>query len=368
MVQIDESMLKSEEQVIFKLRSLYRQHGFSCFKMSKFEEYDLYSQNKDFLVSDSVITFNDTNGKLMALKPDVTLSIVKSYTKPAGGVRRVYYNENVYRISEKTHCYKEIMQTGLEVQGELTAYNLLETVELAAASLAQIAPNSVLNISHLGILSAALEPVTSEECKAELLACIGEKNPHGVSELCRQYAVDKATEELLIFLTEGYGEPQAVIARCRALSADPAILAALTELAMVADQIGMVFGTQVRVDLSLVGDMQYYNGLIFRGFVEGVPGAVLRGGQYDKLMQKMGKAGGAVGFAVYLDLLERMKASSPYDVDVLLLYKPEDDIAAVHRQAAAIIQAGKSVSVQTAVPENLVYRECIAVKGGNGHA
>ena len=368
MLHMDENMLKSEEQVIFKLRNLYRQHGFSCFKMSKFEEYDLYSQNKDFLVSDSVITFNDTNGKLMALKPDVTLSIVKSYTQPTGGVRRVYYNENVYRVSEKTHCYKEIMQTGLEVQGDLTAYHLLETVELAAESLAQIAPNSVLNISHLGILSAALSTVISEECKAELLACVGEKNPHGVSALCRQYAVEKTTENLLVFLTEGYGEPQAVIAQCRSLTADPAILAALAQLELVTGQIGTVFGTQVRIDLSLVGDMQYYNGLLFRGFVEGVPGAVLSGGQYDNLMKKMGKSGGAIGFAVYLDLLERMKVSSPYDVDVLLLFKPEDDIAAVHEQAAAIIKAGKSVSVQTAVPEKLVYRELIEVKGGNGDA
>ena len=75
---IDEKLLKSEERAIFNLRSLYRKYGYAPFKMSKFEEYDLYVRNKDFLVSDRVITFNDTNGKLMALKPDVTLSIVKN--------------------------------------------------------------------------------------------------------------------------------------------------------------------------------------------------------------------------------------------------------------------------------------------------
>ena len=66
------------EKVGFRLRSLYNGFGYSQYKMNKFEEYDLYAQNKDFLMSDSAITFLDTNGKLMALKPDVTLSLVKN--------------------------------------------------------------------------------------------------------------------------------------------------------------------------------------------------------------------------------------------------------------------------------------------------
>ena len=70
--------IKNEERIVFSLRSLYGGYGYSRYKMSKFEEYELYVRNKDFLISDSVITFTDTNGKLMALKPDVTLSIVKN--------------------------------------------------------------------------------------------------------------------------------------------------------------------------------------------------------------------------------------------------------------------------------------------------
>ena len=69
---------KYEESTVFALRSLYSKYGYSQYKMNKFEEYDLYVKNKDFLISDSVITFTDTNGKLMALKPDVTLSIIKN--------------------------------------------------------------------------------------------------------------------------------------------------------------------------------------------------------------------------------------------------------------------------------------------------
>ena len=96
---IDEKLLKNDELAVYKLRSLYSSFGYAQYKMSKFEEYDLYVRNKDFLISDRVITFNDTNGKLLALKPDVTLSIINHLNNGQQGVRKVYYNENVYRVS-----------------------------------------------------------------------------------------------------------------------------------------------------------------------------------------------------------------------------------------------------------------------------
>ena len=71
-------VLKNEERAVFALRKLYRSFGYAPYKMSRFEEYDLYVRNKDFLVSDQVITFSDRSGRLLALKPDVTLSIVKN--------------------------------------------------------------------------------------------------------------------------------------------------------------------------------------------------------------------------------------------------------------------------------------------------
>ena len=137
-------LLKQEEKAIFALRELYQRYGYSRFKMSKFEPYDLYMQNKDFLVSDGIITFTDTDGKLMALKPDVTLSIIKNVRELEGFVQKVYYSENVYRISGSTRQFKEIMQTGLECLGDVDLYSLCEVISLAAESLDIIDPDNVL--------------------------------------------------------------------------------------------------------------------------------------------------------------------------------------------------------------------------------
>ncbi|MGN1418565.1 MAG: ATP phosphoribosyltransferase regulatory subunit, partial [Acutalibacteraceae bacterium] len=125
------SLLKNEERAVFALRSLYSKHGYLPYKMSKFEEYDLYVRNKDFLVSDSIITFNDKDGKLLALKPDVTLSIVKNTDDDPLCKQKLFYNENVYRVSGSTHSYKEIMQTGLECIGDIDLYDMTEVLLLA---------------------------------------------------------------------------------------------------------------------------------------------------------------------------------------------------------------------------------------------
>ncbi len=356
-MQMDDILLRSEEKAVFKLRDIYRKHGYSCFKMSKFEEYDLYSQNKDFLVSDSVITFNDTNGKLMALKPDVTLSIVKNFTPSKGAVQRLYYNENVYRISDKTHNYKEIMQAGLECMGDITDYNICEVVGLAAKSLETISENCVLNISHLGVLTALLDRLGASADKGELIACIGNKNAAGIAEICSLCDAGQKTTEMLTLLAEAYGEPAEIIAKFKALTDDENILSALYQLEKVVMQARLASSAKIQVDLSLTSDTNYYNGIMLQGFVEGIPTGVLSGGQYDRLMSKMGKPARAIGFAVYLDLLERLKAKTDYDVDVLLIYDKKTDPALVSRRVNELVAEGKSVSAQIAVPEKLLYRE-----------
>ena len=301
-MQIDLSVLSNEEKVCLKLRSLYKSYGYSCFKMSKFEEYDLYGRNKYFLISDSVITFTDTNGRLMALKPDVTLSIVKNSPAVPSGVTRLYYNENVYRISESTRRYKELMQVGLECIGEVTEKDVCEVVKLAAESLKVISSYSVLAVSHLKILSGALARTGSA---ADLISArIREKNVHGVIELCEKYGVDEKIGSLLSFAAGASGDCEKIVGNLADYTDDGEALAAAEELRYICSAAKSA-GVAVRADLSLCGDINYYNGVVFKGYVKGVPSRILSGGQYDGLMEKMNKKSRAVGFAVYTDLIER---------------------------------------------------------------
>lgn len=360
----DEGLLKSEERAVYALRRLYRRYGYLPYKMSKFEEYELYVQNKDFLVSDRVIPFTDTNGRLMALKPDVTLSIVKNGEDRPGCKQKLSYNENVYRVDRKSGQYRELMQAGLECIGDLDGYDLFEAVSLAAKSLALLSPDYVLELSHLGLLNAFLEEAAGDETlRRRLAALVAEKNLHDLRRLCRASGVSAGAEERLCALAGLSGSPAEVLPRLRALCGG-AGTEALEELRALWALLGREEGAErIRLDLSLVSDMNYYNGLVFKGFLNGVYESVLSGGQYDKLLWKLGRSSRAVGFAIYLNLLEELeRRPRELDADVLLLYSPGADPAAVAAEVRRLTEAGKSVSAQKAVPPRFRYGELVRLE------
>ena len=367
---IQETLLKSEEQAVFALRSLYRGYGYLPFRMSKFEEYELYIRNKDFLVSDRIITFNDTNGRLMALKPDVTLSIVKNSREPEGSVRKVYYNENVYRPARGSRCFKEIMQVGLECIGQVDAYCISETLALAEKSLSEISPEYVLDISSLDMLSYVLERMDcAEDVRKRILSCIGEKNRHDLVKVCADAGIPESASAPLLALLSCGETCEDVRNTLWDLYDDPVwhgMIDALTQAVSVlpADSIR---AEHVRIDFSVIHDMYYYNGIVFCGFVRGIPNSVLSGGQYDRLMSRMGKSERAVGFAVYLDQLELLeKKAAEYDADVLLLYDTDTPLPLLHETVSALTAEGKCVLAERKIPEKMRFREIRDLRGEGG--
>ena len=365
---LDDKMLKSGEQAVFELRALYQRYGYTPFKMSKFEEYDLYVQNKDFLVGDGVITFNDTDGKLLALKPDVTLSIIKNSKDEGEGIAaKVYYNENVYRISKSTHTFKEIMQTGLECVGDIDIYAMTEVVLLAVKSLEAVSEDYILDLSHLGLLSALVEAIgVSESDKKKIISCVSEKNVHGLRVLCKEIGANEEICEKLAVLISAYGKPSAVLPKLRALEAGAEAEAAIDELEIITQALERVgYADRVNIDFSVVNDMSYYSGIFFRGFVDGIPEGILSGGRYDKLMQKMGRSSGAIGFAVYLDKLEHFDGhENEYDTDILLLYENNTDVCELMHAVSVLTKNGTRVLARKNIPADIRYRQLLTYRNG----
>lgn len=352
-------VLKNDEKAIFEMRTLYRKYGYSQYKMSKFEEYDLYVRNKDFLVSDNIITFTDTDGKLMALKPDVTLSIIKNTTERENTVHKVYYNENVYRVSEGTHSYKEIMQVGLECIGAIDDYCIYEVIMLAAKSLENVSESFVLDVSHMGIVSGVIDSLgISHSGRKKLVKCIGEKNIHGITSVCEAEGVDG---ELLRKLVSVHGGCDAVAPVLEEIGCDNPDVKQLLQVVSGLEKCG--FKDRVRIDFSVISDTKYYNGFVFKGFIEGISASILSGGQYDKLMQRVGKSCGAIGFAVYLDMLERYGDSDDeYDVDTVLLYDEGCDLESLNNAISMLTANGKTVMAQKAVPEKIKYKQLLKLQ------
>lgn len=356
----DNGVIKNDEKAIFKLRSLYQKYGYKQYKMSKFEEYDFYAENKDFLVSDGIITFTDTNGRLMALKPDVTLSIIKNSQSTT--LNKVYYNENVYRVSEGTHSFKEIMQTGLECIGDIDAYNICEVVMLAIKSLAAISDDYVIDISHMKLISLAMDELGINRGRRDkLLKCIGEKNHHELKSLCEEYSV---ASDKLIAVASMSGSGDDISKELRSLNLGEKYEPVLQELELInAFLKENNLSDRVRYDFSIVNDMNYYSGVVFKGYINGIFQSVLSGGQYGSLMERMGRGCDAIGFAVYLDTLERFNCrNKKYDVDIVILYDEKADVSKLSQSIKMLTDNGSSV-LALKKAENIKYRQLLKFDG-----
>ncbi len=366
-MNIENLSLNFSEKVMFALRSLFEKYGYSHYQMSKFEEYDLYARNKDFLISEGVITFTDNRGRLLALKPDVTLSIIKNGTDREKGAEKLYYNENVYRTVKGSGSFKEIMQVGLECIGDVDFYNTAEVLMLAYKSLVTISPCAVLDIGHAGFIADVVEALALKgKAKAKMLTCIREKNRHELLSLSQKEGFSEKQIKALECLVSVSGEAETVLESLIESFdgiADTESLKKLQSMINVLASFGIKDG--LRVDFSVVEDINYYNGLVFKGFVQSVPAAVLSGGQYDGLMKKMKRKSGAVGFAVYLDALERLSESDDgFDVDAVVLYDNETDMELLCRYISSFTQKGMKVSVRKDEAGDIRYRQLI--RFGNG--
>ena len=308
-MNINDSVLQEDEKIIFALRELFSDYGYSPYRRSKFEEYDLYARNKDFLVSDNVITFTDTNGKLLALKPDVTLSIIKNSKDDPEQTQKLFYNENVYRVSKGTGSFREIMQIGLECFGNIDSDALCEVITLACRSLATFSENAVLEISNLDIIQAVLSSSgLSKEGISKAYTYLNDKNIDELEKLCIKENISADSKNRMSRLFKINGSIEDVLLEIRNIVSqvstdDSSDIEEFLSILEVLKRLDV--SSLITIDFSVTADINYYNGIVFNGFIKGAPEAVLSGGQYDRIMKKLGRRSKAIGFAVYLDAVER---------------------------------------------------------------
>ncbi|HIX12047.1 MAG TPA: ATP phosphoribosyltransferase [Candidatus Anaerofilum faecale] len=303
MAQWEYEQLGRARLLPLQLALLYRAAGYEQYRMSRFEEYSLYRENQGFLAAPQVLTFTDLDGRLLALKPDVTLSIAKHADPAPGGCCRYYYDESVYRPSRESHTFQEIGQMGLECIGEVDEAETAAAVQLALDSLALAADGgaALLVLGHMGFAAGLLRQAgLDEERKTQAMRCIHDKNAGALAALC-------GAEAAVCGMNTLCGPWQEVLPKARALAQDEGALQALEELETLCRRL-VPKGCGLELDLSLANDSAYYNGLVFRGQISGLARPVLQGGRYDPLASRFSPSARAVGFAIYRNELERLDA------------------------------------------------------------
>ena len=366
-MNFSDNVLKNEERAIYQLRELYKKYGYSHYKVSKFEEYDLYSRHKNFLVSQNVLTFTDTNGKLLALKPDVTLSIIKHIPQNDSATHKLCYNETVYRTSAESDGFREIMQTGLECIGEIDLYAECEVLMLAMKSLGTVSSEYILDLSHMGLIEGLLEEAEIDDAtQEELIRLIESKNVNALLMLCRDKGISEKTAKKLCRFTELYLPLEEALPELSSMIEGEKMQSAYERLCQISS-VMKIYGLSDRLylDFSIVTDVTYYDSLSFKGFINGISESVLSGGRYDRLMNRLGKHTGAIGFAVYLDRLERFEwVEKQYDTDIVLLYDSNLAATEILKAQAELSRDGVSVLTTKAPDKSLRYRKLMKITEG----
>lgn len=355
--------LRRDERVIIPLSRLFEGYGYKKYHMSQFEEYQLYMKNKNFLGTENVITFSDYDGKLLALKPDVTLSIVKNTNASRERSKKVYYLENVFRFSRQDKQYREISQMGLEWIGDADGYASAEVFRLACEALAAVKPQFVIDLSHMGIVSGLLDSLeVPEDLRESALNCIRRKNRDGLRALARQLGLSTDESKRLERTALLSGPLSSVLGEAEKLCTSSAMADSAAQLRnLSALMAGTPFFNRIRLDFSMINDIAYYNGFIFQGFVEGVPRQVLSGGRYDNLMKRFGRDAGGIGFALYLDALQPLLRQSD-SLDAVVLYDEVD--STLLEQVSLLVERGMRVSVQKSLPDDVEYRTVYRWRNG----
>lgn len=316
--------LINENSIVSNLINIYERFGFKKIKLSKFEDYNLYNNNKDFLQTEHILTFMNLNGNLKSLRPDVTLSIVKKVLKDnEKETQKIYYIEDIYKIVSNE--YEEIPQVGVEIIGKLNNYSNLEIISMAIESLKSINKNYILEISNIDFISAIFDEINLEEnLKIEILNNIYLKNKHDLEKLLNKNVDCKYKKYILSFI-ELSGNYKDILKKLKSLIINKKMQKSYEEL----KSLSFVFELynnfdKILLDFSIESQLGYYNGIIFKGYIKESNDIILSGGRYDKLLNKFNSNKNAIGFAIYMDKLYEKNKTSDF-IDILILYKSGDE-------------------------------------------
>ncbi len=347
---------RREENVTEELISLYESRGFTRYKPGCFEEYALYQQNKDFLIGKNVITFSGLGGKLLAMRPDVTLSLIRHTEPNAVNAEKYYYVEKVYRQAAGSNEFKEINQTGVEIIGNIDKVCEVEISSLICDTLSAVSDGYILDISHMEFIEGLLE--CFGPYGGAMRDFLGRKDIHDFYALAERQSFDERLINCFVTAAEINGEAEKALKIAESIVLNDRMAKAVKELKDVCGYLEKAgYGSKININFSIANNADYYNGIIFNGYIEGVAHRVLSGGRYDKLLDKLGKRGGAIGFALYLGEIERYFVSGYPEIDYLVLY--DDKTQEIALDKAFELKKSGSVRLARRVPEGICCKNII---------
>ena len=300
-----------------RLRRRIEDAAMSVFESWSYEEvitpsvdyYDLFEQGMGQNEAQRGFRFTDNDGRLLALRPDVTSSVARiAATLLADRPRplRFCYAAPVFKQQTQSHAEwrRENTQLGCELIGVGGKPADLEVLRLAAEILARVDLRSsyCITINNLEIfngIAAQLDLETS--AREQLRRLIDTRETAELHRFLQSYSSNGGSAFAQLAQLTGKRD---VLRSARNIIRNDRSLAALNALEDLWTEIeALGLQNEFEIDLGDVPSLDYYTGLTLKIFVHGAGASVGRGGRYDGLTGNFGRAEPAVGFVLNLDAL-----------------------------------------------------------------
>lgn len=316
------------------LRTLFGARGYYEVETPVIEFYDAFSSEEDITPQENMFKFFDQQGRILVLRPDMTIPVARiAATKYKDIVYplRVCYVGNAFRYNEMGGGkQKEYTQAGVEILGVSTPEADAEVIATAIKGLQACGlENFQIDIGQVEFFKGLMEETgLSDQDTEQMRSLIDRKDYLGVEELVKAYNISEDLKELIFSMPGLFGSLD-VIDKVEKITKNKRSLAALENLRRVIEILeDYGLSRYVSVDLGMVQSLNYYTGIIFRGFTYDVGFPIVSGGRYDNLVEKFGKKCPATGFSLGINMvmmaLDRQKAElkKPW-VDTLICYQSE---------------------------------------------
>lgn len=292
--------LRAVEQ---RVRQSLEDRGYSEVITPAIEYYDVFAQANPAVGQENMLKIVDRAGRICVARPDNTTPIARIAATRLEGAElpvRLYYSQKVFRSIAEGHGHKsEFLQVGAELIGSDGLEADLDILTAAFSALEQAEAGSFrIELGHAEIYKALIEALGVDEQTAEdIRRLIENKSFAALGDALAPYQ-GSAAYQALCAMPQLFGGVE-VLDQVEHMTGNMRVLAAVAYLRRVytaLEQAG--FGESVIIDLGLVHEMDYYTGIMFRGYLGGAGAAILAGGRYNALCAKFGRDLPAAGFGI----------------------------------------------------------------------
>lgn len=333
---LDECVIK--RQIERELDDMFCQWGYKEIITPTVEFYDTFNNDTKKFDDEELYKFFDNRGRILVLRPDMTVPIsrvVETKFKDEPLPIKLRYNANEFRVHASFGGKRnEYTDCGVELIGLEDTKSDLEMLVLALEALDKLGLDDYkLEIGNIGFFKGAFETLEiKEEEKNTIAQYIEDKNLKSLEDYLNSLNMKDEYKAFFNKLPWLFGDKE-VLKEAKELAFNEELknnLNYLEELYKGLNELG--YGDRVTFDLGMVARINYYTGIMFKGYGANIGNIVLSGGRYDNLIQLGGKNVPAIGFAVNINsVIETSGIQKETKKKTKVYYSAKDRIAAIKK-------------------------------------